>query len=490
MHEATEHTDTGGMSLADFFRIIRRRWPSVVVVLAVFIAGSCAYIFTAQPKYQAQEQLFVATQPSVGGVNAEELYEGGQYTQGRVLSYVDLVKSPSVTLPVIHRLGLSMTSNDLANELSASVPTGTVLIDLADTDASAPRSLHIVQAVGAQMVNLIERLERPTRGASPVKVSVSSPGLLPRSPVSPRKKTILALAIVIGLILGTLLAVIRDRIDTVLRTVQRVQEEFTPAVLTVMPNVSPTAGVRDRSKRTQLLAEQRDEALRALRVSLQFADVDDPVKSLVVTSSLPAEGKSTVALALARFTANAGQRVLLVDGDLRRPSVGGRIGANRSRGLSDLLLGERNFDDFALPVDQDGRLFVIPAGTPVPNPNEILSSDAMRESLRIMRNTFDLVIIDAPPLLPVSDAAALSAEAGAAIVVVEAGRVKVPELHETLARLENVHARVLGLVVNKLNQSVSSYRSYSYDVEPEGPAEAEPAGSRPLASEPAGSMAR
>jgi capsular exopolysaccharide synthesis family protein len=229
---------------------------------------------------------------------------------------------------------------------------------------------------------------------------------------------------------------------------------------------------------------QRAESIRRLRTNLQFVDVDSGPRSILVTSSVPSEGKTTTVVNLAVALADAGSRVLLVDADLRRPSVAPVMGLEGSAGLTSILIGQASLGDVVQPW-RNGRLDVLASGPVPPNPSELLGSAAMASLLADLTATYDVVLLDSPPLLPVTDAAILSRRAGGTLVVVGTDRIHKAELHDALGALEAVDAHVLGLVLNKVAQrEFSAYASsyaYSYSPTPTSDNGSLPAPQRPKA---------
>jgi tyrosine-protein kinase len=449
-------------SLSQLSALYRRRWRTIGLTTCVCVAAAVAYAFSATPKYRSQVQLFVATQPSLAA-STLDLEQGGQFTASRVLSYVNLAKSPAITQPVVAALSLHMTASQLGNEITATVPADTVLINIAVTDTSPRRARNIAAAVAQRLVQFVEILEKPKNGPSPVKLSVSSPAQVPVAPASPRKKLDIALGAVLGVLLGFAVALLRNRADRTVADVDELKENWRVPVLATVPNSSRVVSRRKSaaSPSPDALAA-RFEALRHLRTSLNFISVDNPPDSLVLTSSLPGEGKSTIAVALAEVVAAAGQSVVLVDGDLRQPSVGTYLGLPPRRGFTDVVLDQDLLESVLAQHPRFPIMQILLAGTPVPNPSELLSSQRAGELIRALRARADLVIIDAPPLGPVTDAAVLAVRASGTLVVVEPRAVPRRALRDTLRHLELVNAHVLGLVANKIRGTGGMYGASEY----------------------------
>jgi capsular exopolysaccharide synthesis family protein len=206
------------------------------------------------------------------------------------------------------------------------------------------------------------------------------------------------------------------------------------------------------------------EALRELRTNLSFLDVDQPPRIIVVTSSVPGEGKSTVTANLAVTLAAAGENIVVVDGDLRRPTLVDVFGLVPGVGVTDVLAGTADLGDVLQPWSALPNLSVLGSGRIPPNPSELLGSQAMKKMLSTLAQNAT-VLIDAPPLLPVTDAAVLSRVADGAIVVIQAGKTTQEQLDQSLGNLEKVRGRVLGTVLNYVPtrgaDAYSYYGTYS-----------------------------
>ena len=262
-----------------------------------------------------------------------------------------------------------------------------------------------------------------------------------------------------GLIVGLAAAILRSRLDTSVRT----SDDLTR--VTGMPTLGVIASDRDAAGRPLLLhanpRSDRAEAFRQLRTNLRFVDVDRRPRSIVIASALPGEGKTTTAANLAITLAEAGLRVVLVNADLRRPGLGLYMGIEESVGLTSVLIGSAELAD-AVQELGNGLLRVLPSGPLPPNPSELLGSIGMRQVIQGLERDNDIVLLDSPPLLTVTDASVLSATAGGVIVVVRSGKTKLGELKQALAGLQTVGAHILGGVVNMAPRNGSNAQRYSH----------------------------
>jgi capsular exopolysaccharide synthesis family protein len=268
------------------------------------------------------------------------------------------------------------------------------------------------------------------------------------------------LGLLLGLALGVGLAVLREVLNTKIRGVDDV-ENLTSAP--VLGAIAYDPEVVDRPLITQESPQSaRSEAYRRLRTNIQFLGVDGTERAIVLTSSLPGEGKSSTAINLAITMAAAGSRVALVDADLRRPSLAKYLGIEGSAGLTTVLIGRANVTDVIQPWG-NGNLDVITSGQVPPNPSELLGSARMAGLITHLTDSYDMVLIDAAPLLPVTDAAILARLVGGAVIVVGANTLHKQQLIGAFETLRAVSARMLGIVVNRVPAQASGHYGYSYD---------------------------
>jgi len=203
------------------------------------------------------------------------------------------------------------------------------------------------------------------------------------------------------------------------------------------------------------------EAYRALRTSIQFASIDRDIKTLVVTSSNPGEGKSSVVINLGVVIAQTGKRVLLIDADLRNPSLYKNLEIDNQEGLSTLFLKNDTLDKYIKQYAVN-NLFILPSGPPPPNPSEILASDRMKQFISEIKEKFDFIIFDTPPLLPVTDAAALSKFCDGTLLVVRSSKTIIEAAHRVKTILDNLKVNVLGVVISDVDQRKEHYYYYDY----------------------------
>jgi capsular exopolysaccharide synthesis family protein len=446
------------MELRDYLRVLRKRWLPIVILAVVGLAGGVGVSMLTTPVYQASTLVFVSVQ-STGAVT--ELAQGNTFTQGQVKSYAEVVSTPRVLDQVVDKLGLSESAEQLAADVSASAPLDTVNIEISVTRPSPGEAAEIADAVTASFATVVSSITRPTNGdPSPVTVSVLRSASVPDEPVSPNTRLDLVFGLLAGLAVGLGLAVLIEVLDT------RVRGERDVQALTDAPILGGISYDRDAARRPLIVhsdpASARAEAFRSLRTNLQFLDVEGGPRSFVVASAIPEEGKSTTASNLAIAIAQSGARVVVVDADLRRPRLAGYLGLEGAVGLSDVLIGKVALAD-ALQPWGNLPLTVLPAGTRPPNPSELLGSHAMEMLLHVLEKDFDTVLIDVPPLLPVTDGALLAKQTRGALLLVAAGKTRRDEFAGAIQAIDSVDAHLSGLIITMLPvKGPDAYGRYGY----------------------------
>lgn len=442
------------MEIHNYLNVLRRRWFSIALITIIGIV--LAFVFTAAaPRiYTATAQNFVAL--SSASSDSDNPLSGAQFAAQRVKSYTEIVSSPEVLDPVIKKLNLPYTSQQLANQVSVTNPAQTVLLLVTASDGSAIQASEIANAVSTQLGKVIEVLETPRKkGATPVKVTLVEPATPPSAPSSPRTTLNLALGLLLGLAVGLGWAFLREALDRTIKTSEELKS------LTGLPILGRIALDKDVDKNHLSAldtASPRSEGFRTIRASLDFVSVDSPLKAIVVTSGEPGAGKSTVSVNLAIAIAQTGKRVCILEADLRRPKVLSYLGMPSGPGSTDVLSQQVPLET-ALVDWNRGFLKVLGQGTMPPNPSELLGSVRMKELVADLKNRFDIVIVDTPPTLAVSDAAIMAADADGVILVTRFGASTKETVGHAMETLTQVETPVVGTVLN----AVPAKKKYGYD---------------------------
>jgi capsular exopolysaccharide synthesis family protein len=449
------------VELRDYIHVLRKSWVLIVALTLVATAAAATFSLLQTPGYSATSKVFVSTQ---SGGTVSELAQGNTFTVQRVSTYSDLATTPIVLLPVIADLDLDTNELDLAATITVSAPLNTSIIEITVTNTDPVLAADIANATSESLTRVVDRIESPTSGeaASPVKLTPVQQATVPAIPVSPNVPLNIALGLLVGLAVGVGLAVLRQVLDTRIRNEHDLAQVTDAAVIGGI--------VYDAKAQARPLIVQDDprspraESFRTLRTNLQFLDIGHSSHSFVVTSSIESEGKSTTAANLAIALSDSGASVLLVDGDLRRPKVADYMGLEGTVGLTDVLIGGAEIADVVQPWGR-ARLSVLPAGKIPPNPSELLGSATMERLVHDLNQQYDFILFDAPPLLPVTDAAILSKLVGGALLVVAAGRANKHHVTGAIGTLENVGASVSGVILTMLptkGPDAYGYGRYGY----------------------------
>lgn len=455
------------MELRDYVRILHKNWVMIVAITLLGICAAAAASILMTPKYEASTQLYVSVRNESQG--SGDLVQGSNFARQSVQSYVNIVTTDSVLSPVIDTLGLPDSSAELAEQVTASAPLNTSLVDITVSDDDPVQAAEIANAIGASFAHIVqEQLEviESEDAVSPVKLTTVQPAVVPGAPVSPRVTLNIALGFLVGFALGIGVSVLRTVLDTRIHSLHDI-EQVTDAPMVGGITFDPEAKQRPLIVHADP-RNPRAESFRTLRTNLQFLAVNDESarrgRSYVVSSAGPSEGKSTTTANLAIALAESGARVALLDGDLRLPKVAEYMGLEGGAGLTDVLIGRAEAAD-VLQRWGSGQLYVLPAGKVPPNPSELLGSRAMDELMVTLHEHFDYVLVDAPPLLLVTDAAVISKRTNGTLLIAASGSTHKQGLEAAVRTLEAAGGKLRGVIVTMLptkGPDSYGYGAYGY----------------------------
>lgn len=490
-HSPVAETAPPMISFRDLLATMRRHWRALLVAPLLGILLASVWTLSQPARYTSTASALVA----IGsGDNIGIALTADNLAKSKARQYAELGMSRGVAETAMAKAGIQM---DVAEALDS--------IDVSNIDESAQLTVRAsaaspevardlatawIEALGEQVQELESGTASNTgavspapgasaaRGSSLMRIAPLAEASLPTVPSSPNVRLALAVGGVAGLALGIAYALVRKVLDNRVRSARALEEKYG---LTILGTIPDTAGGRRRGDRklktdsrvmvtsgpsevtpTERRARFRTvESFKELRTNLQFIRPDNAPRVVTITSSHPAEGKSSVAANLAVTLAQSGTPVVLVDGDLRRPVLAKTFGLVEGVGVTDVVRGQADVLDVLQDLPDVPGLMVLGAGPLPPNPSEILSSERFSALINFLAEEA-FVIIDAPPLLPVTDAAILARRFDGCLLVVSAGRSTYDELDKVVSSLNKIQGEILGVVLNRVPTSGSEASSYQY----------------------------
>lgn len=433
-----------------------------IIAGATLLGAGTSLVVTSitPPTYEASTSYYVSVAGDTSGT-AGEIAQGSTAAQQKIKSYMQLASSPRVLQGVIDELDLDTTPSALASRVVTSVDAGTVIITIAVQDGSPKAASTIAEQVGKGLAAVVQQIEPSGADRTPsVTLEEVTPATEPTAPVAPKKAADLALGLVGGLAVGAALALLRAAVDTRVRSREDLDVD--------VPVVGDIAFDTDATRHPLIVRDEvnsgRSEAFRSLRTNIQFLQTAGaPV--IAVTSARPSEGKTTTTANLGIAMSKAGLRTVIVDADLRRPNVAAVMSVEGAVGLTDLLVGRAELDDVLQDWGLDG-LAVLPAGTIPPNPSELIGSEAMARVLAELAAGFDVVLIDTPPVLAVTDSALVSTLVSTTLLVTAANQTKRSDVRLAVEALARVGQQPAGIVLTKTKHKASRSAYYRSEYTP------------------------
>lgn len=444
------------MTLRAYLRVLRERWL-LVAVFVVAATGLAVLITAMTPKvYQADAQVLVAS----GGVtDPAQQAQAAAYVQTQVGTYASVIGAPDILHAVQRDLNLQLSDADLKAKLSATAPAAQSIVDIHATDASAAEAAAIANSAARAFVTTVEGYTTAAGSQNPsVQLFVTGPAVAPSSPITPKPTLNIALGLFLGLLVGAALAVVRDILDTRIKDPETLAKAAAAPVMGVVVEdpKTPRHPIATRAGTRNMRAEN----YRQLRANLQFANVDKHPRVIAVTSSIPSEGKTTVAINLASTLAEAGFSVCLVDTDLRRPTVAKALGLLSPVGLTSVLIHQIELSEAM--QNAGSSFYVLTSGPTPPNPSEVLASSYVRDVIRSLLDKVDYVVCDTAPLLPVADSSEVAALADGTLLVARHGLTTDAHIKRASATLDRVDAKLLGVVLNRVPVKRNTEYGYTY----------------------------
>ncbi len=488
-----------------------------LILLAGVLAGGLAYFASKSttPVYQTTTLLLVSNPPATSSIDSTSMIPSNTMTE----TYSQMLTNTPVLAKVITDLGLTIDTETLKGAIDVQVILNTQIVSVAVSDTSPTRAAAIANDIGqvfsdrirqlqsdryastlaglqkqvddmskqiddtnasltqetdpAQKLQLDSRLTqyrqiysnlvtnyeqvRLAEAQTSTSVAQAEPAQIPTSPISPKTTQNTLLAVVFGMLLAVGVVFGIDSLDDTIKNPEEIRQKFGLPILGVIAQHKQLEGkpITQEQPRSPVA-----ESFRTLRTNITYAAVDKPLRWIMVTSPTPMDGKTTVCANLGVVFAQGGKKAVIVDGDLRRPMESKRFGLENTSGLSELFLGTLDSVNGSAQATGVAGLKVITSGALPPNPAELMASKKMLEILTLLTAENDLVLVDTPPALSVTDATALAPGMDGVILVAKPGMTKLAAFKQTLEQLQGVGAKVLGVVLNDVEPKSRKYGYY------------------------------
>jgi succinoglycan biosynthesis transport protein ExoP len=440
------------MDLARLLATARQHLLLFLVCTTLGLAAGGTYAALRDPVYSASSTVLFAVDR---GSSVSELAEGTTFARELAPSYAMIVTMPIVLDPVIQRLGLTTTAAKLRGQIAVQMDQGSLIMEIRARDSSAQRAADVAVAVAEQLVRTVPTLSVQAPEQARVSVTTISRGVDVATKTTLSLPVGLALGALLGLVLASaLVAVFEIVVSTPLIRDRRTASRVASAPVLGLVPLDPEAKRRPLPVSTHPYLP-RAEGYRLLLTNLQLMrSAGEKSLSLVVCAPAKGDGSTSSAVNLAVAFCHTGQRVLLVDADLRNPQVATVLGMRDEEGLSTVLTGVMAWRDvvqtWETQIWGDRRLSVLTAGPAPDNASDLIASQKMRKLLSGACEDFDVVIVDGPDLLTVTDAAALAAQTDGALLVIDARSSRLRQMSEAVNRLRMAGATVVGVALNRV----------------------------------------
>jgi len=425
-----------------------------LLIIGPLLAGVAAYFATQEikPVYQATATILVDRRVTPGALDYNDVLTSERLTN----TYAQLVERPAVLDDVIKRMNLGITRQELGKKIDVQTIKDTQLLSISVKDGNPAYAALLTNTTAESFAADNESQLAP---AGTVKIAKAAE--IPTSPISPNLVINMSLAVILGAMLAGAFGLLLDYLDDTVKTEEDIQEIASLPTLGQIGRFKPDTGPAFVSGGRSHTAE----AYRQLRTNVHFTTLGAELKTIVITSANPGEGKSTTAANLATVLAQAGDRVILVDTDLRRSTLRKTFEGPSSFGLTGLLLNDSADPKEALITTRWKNLQLLPTGILPPNPSELLTSTRMNRVIESLRGLADYVIFDTPPVIAVTDAIVLAARTDGTILVAESGRTRTEALRLSVRTLTQANAKPIGVVLNKTKVNRTSEYYYYSDEE-------------------------
>lgn len=463
--EQGQNEQEEGVTLGELLQMIRKHIVSAAIVCVVVFAAVAAYTFLAPKKYEATAELLAMSGQGVisDDSNASQYSSIGSYINTQIATYPQLVKTEAVLEPVIDDLGLDMTLEEVGELITASNPDSTFMVDITAETEDPQFSAQLANAVATSLSEQVSTsMNTVSIDQAPVSLSVVQQAAVPEDPSSPNVPLYLAAGLVVGIILGVGFAIVREMLNTKVDTTSDVRGIVGSSAIGNVPDdeiLNETQPVVISQPGGPLAEEYR-----RIRTNISFLQTDRVAgegQLIVISSVSPSEGKTTTSVNVAAALAEDGAKVLLIDADLRHPSVAHHLGIEGSAGLAHVLSGQMTPKDVVQSYWKP-NFHILPGGKRPANASILLNSETMTLLIKQALTQYDYVIIDTAPMTISNDGVMFGRMAGGIVLVTAKGVTEKRDLQESIESLNTAEVPVLGFVFTFADPKKSHSGNYYY----------------------------
>ena len=474
-----EQQELQEMDLREIIHIFSVRWWVIAIFMVVSILVTGFVTFTVlDPVYRAETSLFVGRESDkIASLDLGEF----NLNKSLVSDYRQLILSRLVTKEVIEELGLDMSVETFQKKVEVTTIQDSRLFKISFESTDPQLAMDVANSLAEVLVEKAQDIIQVKN------VRIVDVAELPQNPIKPNKRQNIVIAAILGAFIGAGVVLLLEYLDYTIKNANDVEKHLKLNTIGEIPQfegekqgknkgllsgkIQSSRKKRDKNTISPVLITLTDpkapasEAYRSLRTNIGYSGIDKQVRLIVLTSSHMAEGKSTTAANLAVSMAQSGKNVLLIDADLRKPRVHRYFNLSNDIGLTDIVVKNVSTEEAIKKFSYVENLSIICSGSVPPNPTEILESKKLAELLQELKEKFDIVIIDTPPVGQLTDGAILASIADGVILVAASGESNIDMVRRARAALMQVNANIIGVVLTKINKtrSGSYYTYYNYD---------------------------
>lgn len=461
-----EQDDDDEIEIMDFIFLILQNWKLVIGTMIPVVILGLTFAMTRPNIYKSEATLMVSS----GQVYTGDVLDNSEITRNQklVTTYTQIAKSKTIMRNVINKLDLDMTPKEVAKLVQVTPVEETEFIKISYKDKNARRAALLVNEVSTEFMEQVQRVMKVQN------LSIMEKAVVADQPESKKRALILAISIVLGGFLGVFIVILMEMLHSKVRKPKEIEKILGCSVLASLPDFSEDLNPNDKkkkegekkeaTKREIFFNDNEDshlaESLRVLRTNIHFMEESNN-RTIVFTSTIPKEGKSTVAANYAMSVAISGERVILIDCDIRRPRAHTGFGLEFDKGLGDVLKGDVTLDE-AIIKDVEKGLDMLPSKHINKNATELFLGEKMKATLDELKSRYDLIVLDNPPVAVATDAVILSEHADGLVYVVGYDMVSKKELEQSKKLFDRAGTNVYGVVVNKIQKKAYSYGNYGY----------------------------